>query len=122
MYRDEFMADPNHYRYVVPDDIELRRHLLRAYHDSPVAMHRGREATYRSLAKDLYWRNMSKHVRNWVRRCPACIRFKTSDQHHGPMQVRLYEHPFHTMGIDYVEEFPVTPNGNNWILTAVCPY
>jgi len=54
MYRDEFMDDPNHYRYVVPDDIQLRRHLLRAYHDSPLAMHRGREATYQSLAKDFY--------------------------------------------------------------------
>ena len=122
MYRDEFMDDPNHYRYVVPDDIQLRRHLLRAYHDSPLAMHRGREATYQSLTKDFYWRSMSKHVRNWVRRCPECIRFKTSNQHHGPMQVRLYEHPFHTLGIDYVGELPITPNGNKWILTAVCPY
>ena len=25
---------------------------------------------------------------------------KINDQHHGPMQVRLYEHPFHTLGID----------------------
>ena len=122
MYRDELMDNPNHYRYVVPDDIQFRRHLLRAYHDSPVAMHRGREATYQSLANDFYWRNMSKHVRNWIRRCPDCIRFKTAEQHHGPMQVRLYEHPFHTLGIDYVGELPVSPNGNKWILTAVCPY
>ena len=85
-------------------------------------MHRGREATYQSLANDFYWRNMSKHVRNWIRRCPDCIRFKTAEQHHGPMQVRLYEHPFHTLGIDYVGELPVSPNGNKWILTAVCPY
>jgi len=38
------------------------------------------------------------------------------------MQVRLYEHPFHTLCIDYVGELPVSPNGNKWILTAVCPY
>ena len=53
MYRDEWMNNPNHYRYVVPDDIQFCRHLLRAYHDSPVAMHRGREATYQSLANDV---------------------------------------------------------------------
>ena len=122
MYRDELMDNPNHYRYVVLDDIQFRRHLLRAYHDSPVAMHRGREATYQSLANDVYWRNISKHVRHWIRRCPDFIRFKTAEQHHGPMQVRLYEHPFHTLGIDYVGELPVSPNGNKWILTAVCPY
>ena len=66
MHSDELMADPNHYRYVVPDDIELRRHLLRAYHDWPVAMHRDKEATYLSLATGFYLRNMSKHVRNWI--------------------------------------------------------
>ena len=122
MYRDELMDNPNHYRYVVLDDIQSRRHLLRAYHDSPVAMHRGREATYQSLANDVYWRNISKHVRTWIRRCPDFIRFKTAEQHHGPMQVLLYEHPFHTLGIDYIVELPVSPNGNKWILTAVCPY
>ena len=116
------MVNPNHYRYVVPDDIQLRRHLLRAYHDSPVAMHRSREATYQFLGNDFHWRNMSNYVRNWIRRCPDFIRFKTAEQHHGPMQVRLYEHPFHTLGIDYVGELPVSPNGNKWILTAVCAY
>ena len=116
------MDDPNHYRYIVPDDVEFRRHLLQAYHDSTVAMNRGREATFQSLAKEFYWKNISKHVRNWVRRCPQCIRFKTSDQHHGPMQVRLYEHPLHTLGIDYVGELPVTPNGKKVDFDSSPPY
>ena len=80
MYRDELMDNPNHYRFVVPDYIQFRRHLLQAYYDSPFAIHRGQEATYQALANDFYWRNMSKHVRNWIRRCPDCIRFKTIDQ------------------------------------------
>ena len=41
MYQDEFM---------VPNDIQLQRHLLKVYLDSPVGMHRGREATYGSLS------------------------------------------------------------------------
>lgn len=44
----------------MPDDVQLRRHLLQAYHDSPVAMHRGRVATYEALAHHFYWRNMSE--------------------------------------------------------------
>ena len=31
-YRDELMEDPNHYRIVVPNDIQLQRDLLPAYH------------------------------------------------------------------------------------------
>ena len=38
------------------------------------------------------------------------------------MQIRLYQHPFHTLGVDYVGELRVSPNGNKWILTTVCPF
>ena len=53
------MEDPDHYRIMVPNDIQLQRHLLRVYHDSPLGMHRGCEATYGSLSHDFYWRNMA---------------------------------------------------------------
>ena len=121
-YSDEFMRNPDHLRLFVPSDVKLQRHILQCYHDSPLGMHRGRDATYNAISRDFYWRNLSKHVRNWIRRCPHCIRFKTLCQPHGPMQVRLYQHPFHTLGVDYVGELPSSPSGNKWILTAVCPY
>ena len=89
MCRYEIMEDPNHYRIMVPNDIQLQRHLLKVYHDSPVRMRRGREATYGSLSYDFYWRKMAKHVRNWIRRSPACIKFKSTDPKHGPMQIRI---------------------------------
>ena len=121
-YSDEFMKNPDHLRLFVPSDLELQRHILLSYHDSPLGMHRGRDATYNAVSRDFYWRSLSKHVRNWIRRCPHCIRFKALSQPHGPMQVRLYQHPFHTLGVDYVGELPSSPSGNKWILTAVCPY
>ena len=71
MYQDEFMEDPNHYRIMAPNDIQLQHHPLKVYHDSPVGTHREREATYGSLSYDFYWWNMAKHVWNWIRRCPA---------------------------------------------------
>ena len=122
LYRDELMEDPNHYRVMVSNDIQLQRHLIQVYHDSPIIMHRGRDATYGALSHDFYWRNMAKHVRNWIRRCPACIKFKSTVPKHGPMQVRTFDHPFNTLGIDYVGPLPTTPSGNKWILTAACPY
>ena len=122
LYRDELMEDPNHYRVMVPNNIQFQRHLIQVYHDSPIGMHRGRDATYGALSHDFYWRNMAKHVRNWIRRCPACIKFKSTDPKHGLMQIRTFDHPFNTLGIDYVGPLPTTPSGNKWILTAVCPY
>ena len=121
-YADEFMPDSHHFRIYVPSDTSLQRHLLYAYHNSPIGMHRGRDATYNSLSHDFYWRNMSKHVRKWVKCCPDCLKFKTLNQPHGPMQIRLFKHPFHTLGVDYVGDLPISPSGNKWILTAVCPF
>ena len=109
MYSDVLMDDPNHLCIFVPSDIELQCHLLRASHDSPVGMHHGRDATYNSLSHDFYWRHMHKHVRSWVRRCPQCISFKSLQPSHGPMQLRLYQYPFHTLVVDYVGELPPSP-------------
>ena len=61
------MTDPYHYRIFIPSDPDLQHHLLTAYHDSPIGMHRGRDATYNTLSQDFYWRNMHNHVKNWVR-------------------------------------------------------
>ena len=121
MYSDEFMNNPSHLRIFVPSDTQLQQRLLQAYHhDSPMSMHRGRDATYLSLSQDFYWRNLAKHVRNWVRRCPQCIRFKSTQPAHRPMHVRVYQHPFHTLAVGYVRELSQSLHGNKWILTAVC--
>lgn len=37
-------------------------------------------------------------------------------------KIRIYQRPFHTLGVDYVGELPVSTNGNKWIINAVCPY
>ena len=87
-----------------------------------MGMHSGRDATYHALSRDFYWRNLSKHVWNWIRRCPHCIRFKSTQSPHGPMQIRMYKYPFHTLGVDYVDPLPASLTGNKWILTAVCPF
>ena len=109
MYSEVLMDDPIHLRIFVPSDIELQCHLLRAYHDSPVGMHRSHDATYNCLSHDFYWRHMHKHVRNWVSCCPQCIRFKSLQTSHGPMQLWLYQYPFHTLDVYYVGELPPSP-------------
>ena len=60
MYSDKLMTDPHHHRIFIPSDPDLQCHLLTAYHDSPISMHRGRDATYNTLSQDFYWRNMHK--------------------------------------------------------------
>lgn len=59
------MDNPNHYRYVVPDDIQLRLHLLRAYHDSPLTMHRGQRSYLRGIVKCLLLEEHVKTCTQW---------------------------------------------------------
>ena len=116
------MDDPFHYCIMVPDDQDLKRRLLTAYHDSLLGMHRGKNATYSSFSRDFVWKNMSKNVKNWVRKCPKCLEFKTLDQKPNLMKIIAYKYPFHKIGIDFVGELPCSPFRNWWILTTVCPY
>ena len=53
LYRDKLMDNPFHYPIMVPDDQDLKRHLLTAF-DSLLGMHRGRDATYSSLPRDFF--------------------------------------------------------------------
>ena len=71
------MEDPSHFRIFVPNDTDLKRSLLKVYHNSPIGMHRSNDSIYAYLFRDFYWGNMAKHVRNWIRRCSGCNRFKT---------------------------------------------
>ena len=96
-----------------------KRHIIQAYHNSPSGMHHGHDASYNAISHDFYWCNLSKHMCNWVHRCNHCIQFKSLSQPHGPMQIRLYHHPIHTLGIDFVGELPASSLGNKWILTTV---
>ena len=102
-YSDDLLSDSHHLRIYVPSNVSLQRQLSYAYHNSPVGMQRGRDTAYNSLPRDFYRRNMSKHVRKWVKCCPDCIKFKILNQPHGPMQFRLFKHPFHTLAVDFLK-------------------
>ena len=66
MYSNKLMTGPHHHCIFIPSDPDLHCHLLTTYHDSPIGMHRGRDATYNTLSQDFYWCNMHKNVKNWV--------------------------------------------------------
>ncbi|KAE9346791.1 hypothetical protein PF008_g8114 [Phytophthora fragariae] len=54
-------ADPP--RIVVPLDDDLRARLIHEFHDAPSGGHLGREKTFASLSRDIYWPHMYKWVR-----------------------------------------------------------
>ena len=122
MSSDEFLDDPGHLRIFVPDNKDVNSKPLQVYHDSPLGMHRGRDATYHALARDCYWRGMGKATKRWVAKCFECLKHKSVNQQHALTNQRFSDKPMNVLGIDFVVPFPKSTNGNRYILTAVCPF
>ncbi|KAJ7946901.1 Ty3/gypsy retrotransposon protein [Quillaja saponaria] len=66
-------------RLVVGADEVLRKELLELFHSSPGGGHSGMYATSKRISGIFYWKGLQKEVRNFVRTCEVCQRFKTEN-------------------------------------------
>ena len=59
-------------RMCVPDDLELKRHLMKEGHNSAYAMHPGGNKMYRDLRENFWWRGMKRDVAEYMSKCLTC--------------------------------------------------
>jgi len=59
-------------RIYVPEG-ELRREIIRLYHDTPVEGHRGRWKMTELVTRNYWWPRIMKKVGKYVDRCDACV-------------------------------------------------
>jgi transposase InsO family protein len=103
---------------VIPDS--LKKRILYAFHNSPLAAHLGRTKTYDRLRQRFFWIGMYSDVKRWIKTCLDCRKAKqTSQRHSGYLHPQLYEQPFDTVGIDLLGPFPLSKRGNLYVLTVV---
>jgi hypothetical protein len=75
-----------------------------------------------SLKRRWWWPNLSNDLVAFIRSCDHCQRFRSLDR---PPPNPMYPLPppgipFHTWGIDFIEDLPETQRGNKHILDAIC--
>lgn len=63
-------------KLVVGQDAALRVQLIQHFHADPVGGHSGVLVTLKKLETVLYWKGMRKQVKQWVRDCDICQRYK----------------------------------------------
>lgn len=77
---DRYVEEEVIYKYqdriVIPDDMELKKMLLRRVHDHEMSGHPGIAESFRKLAKEVYWPGMNTYVQNYVKGCPICQQYK----------------------------------------------
>jgi hypothetical protein len=60
----------------VPPDLDLRRRVVTAHHDSLIAGHPGRWRTLELVSRNYWWPGITRYVADYVSGCDACNRTK----------------------------------------------
>jgi Integrase zinc binding domain/RNase H-like domain found in reverse transcriptase len=68
----------------IPKDQELRRDIVRMYHDHETAGHPGELETYNSIRQNYWWPGLRTFVKNYVQGCGTCQQFKINQSPTNP--------------------------------------
>jgi hypothetical protein len=101
----------------------MLKHLLNAYHNTPWAGHFGVCRTYMKLKDKYWWPHMKITIQNYIQTCLPCQKFNV-DRRKPPGLLHPIEAPsgpFQLIGIDYTGPFPITSQGNKYVL-AITDY
>ena len=94
----------------------MRTYVIKACHDPPAMGHRGVDKTYAYMKENLYWNRMEDDIREYIRHCEVCQKFKKF-KHMSPTQrVPVPVNIFEEVSMDIVGPVPSSSMGNRYIL------
>ncbi|UYV75173.1 hypothetical protein LAZ67_12002747, partial [Cordylochernes scorpioides] len=98
----------------------LRSEVMADLHDAPTAGHLGFARTYDKVKKRFYWPGLYRTVRQYVSHCRECQRRKKLPRRPAGQLVSIppVEKQFHKVGVDLLGRFPVSKDGNRWIIVC----
>ena len=107
-------------KWVVGQDLELRKKLVAHFHNSAVGGHSGVQATTKRLTTYFYWKGLRKMVKEWVRNCDVCQRNKADlSAYPGLLQpLPIPEKIWQDISMDFVEALPMS-QGKSALLVVV---
>ncbi|XP_048587367.1 uncharacterized protein LOC125570179 [Nematostella vectensis] len=100
---------------VIPES--LRYEVLVNIHDDVTAGHLEVHKTYDKLKARYFWKGMFQDTEHWIKSCVDCNMRKTPrNRHKVPLVPIPVDGPFDRIAIDAMGPFPVSDNGNRYIL------
>ena len=106
----------------IPDDLELRRDIVRMLHDHEMAGHPGEAETLVSVKRLYWWPALWTFVWNYVKGCGVCQQYKInrSPSHPSYMLIpqALMTQPFAHCSMDLITDLPLS-DGFDSILVVV---
>lgn len=94
------------------------KQLLIAYHDSRWSGHFGFRRIYWNLKDKYWWPNMKSDITKHIQACLKCQKFNIERRKAPGLlhPIEVPSGPFQLVGIDYSGPYPITPDGNKYIL------
>ena len=95
----------------------LRHEILVSCHDDPTAGHLGVLKTYEKVRVRYYWHGMFKDIEHWCNSCVDCAMKKIPrGKRKAPLLPIPVEGAFDRVAMDILGPFPVTNDGNRYII------
>ncbi|GBO34796.1 Transposon Ty3-I Gag-Pol polyprotein [Araneus ventricosus] len=112
--------DPMGQQWLLVIPKQLRRDVLKSLHDAPTSGHLGLAKTYDRIRRKYCWPGLYGSVRRYVSHFRECQRRKSPPQlPSGQLHpIKLPDIPFNKIGVDLLGRFPLTRNGNRWIIVC----
>jgi RNase H-like domain found in reverse transcriptase/Integrase zinc binding domain len=106
----------------IPKDQELRRDILKLFHDHKMAGHPGELETYNSVKQHYWWPGLRVFVKNYIKGCSICQQFKI-DQNPShpsfvPVEGAISTRSFTHCSMNLIMDLPPV-KGNDSILVVV---
>jgi transposase InsO family protein len=106
----------------IPKDQELRREILKLFHNHETAGHPGELETYNSVKQHYWWPGLRVFVKNYVKGCGICQQFKIdrnpSHPSFIPVEGAISTRPFAHCSMDLIMDLPPA-EGSDSILVVV---
>jgi len=97
---------------IVVDDTDLRREIVKQYHDTPTIGHPGVTSTLFSISQDYWWPKMKDFVQQYIKGCATCQANKVDTTRSKPPLFPISpEHnatPFSMIAVDWITKLPVS--------------
>jgi hypothetical protein len=103
----------------IPNDIDLKKLIMEAEHDSMVAGHMGMDKTTEMIRRNFFWPKMGEEIEDYVRSCEDCQRNKASrHKRHGTLHpLELSYSPWDSISMDFIIQLPLSEGcATVWII------
>ena len=106
----------------IPRNTELRREIVKTFHDHETAGHPGEIGTYNAVRQHYWWPGLRTFVKNYVQGCGTCQQFKIdrspSKPAYLPTEGAKSLRPFANCSMDLITDLPPA-DGHDSILVVV---